>query len=59
MSTQRLSDIHETLAIKRSMEVRRDGCLLGLDHRIPNGTPVENYRFYIQRVWNIIERETL
>jgi hypothetical protein len=32
------------------------GCVLGLDHRIPNGTPLENYRFYIQRVWEILER---
>jgi hypothetical protein len=34
------------------------GCLLGLDHRIPNGTPLENYRFYISKVWEILERET-
>jgi len=20
----------------------------GLDHRIPNGTPIENYRFYVK-----------
>ena len=33
------------------------GCVLGLDHRIPNGTPLENYRFYIEKVWNIMERE--
>jgi hypothetical protein len=30
------------------------GCLLGLDHRIPNGTPLENYRFYSQKVWEMI-----
>ena len=28
-----------------------------LDHRIPNGTPLENYRFYIKKAWEIIERE--
>ncbi|HCE44421.1 MAG TPA: hypothetical protein DET40_12810 [Lentisphaeria bacterium] len=33
------------------------GCMLGLDHRIPNGTPLENYRFYIRKAWEIIERE--
>jgi hypothetical protein len=38
--------------------VRSGGCLLGLDHRIPNGTPLENYRFYISKVWEILERET-
>jgi hypothetical protein len=31
------------------------GCVLGLDHRIPNGTPLENYRFYIERVWELLE----
>jgi len=37
--------------------VRTGGCLLGLDHRIPNGTPLENYRFYIARAWEILDRE--
>jgi len=32
------------------------GCMLGLDHRIPNGTPLENYRFYIDKAWEIIQR---
>jgi hypothetical protein len=32
------------------------GCVLGLDHRIPNGTPLENYRFYIRKAWEIMER---
>ena len=34
------------------------GCVLALDHRIPNGTPLENYRFYVEKVWEIIDRET-
>jgi uroporphyrinogen-III decarboxylase len=38
--------------------VRSGGCLLGLDHRIPNGTPLENYRFYIAKVWELLARET-
>ncbi|MBC7235400.1 MAG: hypothetical protein H5T69_06125 [Chloroflexi bacterium] len=37
--------------------VHSGGCLLGLDHRIPNGTPLENYRFYIRKVWEILDRE--
>lgn len=37
--------------------VRTGGCILGLDHRIPNGTPLANYRFYIGKAWEIIERE--
>jgi len=31
------------------------GCLMGLDHRIPNGTPIANYRYYIRKVWEILE----
>ena len=26
----------------------------GLDHRIPNGTPLANYRFYLQKVWEML-----
>src|ERR1051326_7558431 len=37
--------------------IRTGGCVLGLDHRIPNGTPLENYRFYIQKAWEILDRE--
>jgi hypothetical protein len=37
--------------------VRSGGCVLGLDHRIPNGTPLEHYRFYIDTAWKIMERE--
>jgi hypothetical protein len=33
------------------------GCVLALDHRIPNGTPLDNYRFYIDRAWRIMNRE--
>ncbi len=38
--------------------IRTGGCVLGLDHRIPNGTPLVNYRFYINKIWEIIERES-
>ena len=37
--------------------VRSGGCVLGLDHRIPNGTPIANYRFYVQKAWEIMNRE--
>ncbi|MBN1674941.1 MAG: hypothetical protein JXR37_28120 [Kiritimatiellae bacterium] len=37
--------------------VASGGCVLALDHRIPNGTPLENYRFYLQKAWEIMERE--
>jgi hypothetical protein len=36
--------------------VKTGGCVLGLDHRIPNGTPLANYRFYIAKAWEILER---
>lgn len=41
-------------AIRRELEhklqplMRRGGTVFGLDHRIPNGTPIENYRFYVR-----------
>ena len=37
--------------------VASGGCVLGLDHRIPNGTPLANYRFYIEKAWEILDRE--
>jgi uroporphyrinogen-III decarboxylase len=37
--------------------VQSGGCILALDHRIPNGTPLENYRFYIDKAWEILDRE--
>jgi hypothetical protein len=33
--------------------VESGGCVLALDHRIPNGTPLENYRFYVEQVWKM------
>lgn len=35
--------------------IESGGCVLALDHRIPNGTPLENYRFYIEQVWRLLE----
>ena len=35
--------------------VATGGCVIALDHRIPNGTPLENYRFYLQKAWEIME----
>ncbi len=37
--------------------IRSGGCMLGLDHRIPNGTPLAHYRFYIEKAWEIMRRE--
>ncbi len=38
--------------------VKTGGCVLALDHRIPNGTPLENYKFYLQAAWEIMNRES-
>ena len=51
-------EIEAELEYKIPPLVRSGGCVLGLDHRIPNGTPLENYRFYIEKAWEIMERET-
>jgi hypothetical protein len=37
--------------------IQTGGCIFGLDHRIPNGTPLEHYRFYVQHMWELIKRE--
>ena len=51
--------IEAELEYKAPPMVRSGGCILGLDHRILNGTPLEAYRFYIHKVWEILERESL
>ncbi|MBT4140135.1 MAG: hypothetical protein HOE48_19615, partial [Candidatus Latescibacteria bacterium] len=51
-------EITAELEYKIPPMINTGGCILGLDHRIPNGTPLKNYRFYLQKVWEIIERET-
>lgn len=50
-------DILRELEYKIPPMVASGGCKLGLDHRIPNGTPLENYKFYIQKSWEILNRE--
>ncbi|MBF0246051.1 MAG: hypothetical protein HQL31_12410 [Planctomycetes bacterium] len=37
--------------------VKSGGCVFALDHRIPGGTSLENYRFYLSKVWEIMRRE--
>ena len=32
------------------------GMVFGLDHRIPNGTPLALYRYYVDKVWEILTR---
>ena len=39
--------IREELERKLVPSVTKGGCVLGLDHRIPNGVSIENYRYYV------------
>lgn len=34
--------------------MRRGGVVFGLDHRIPNGTPLESYRFYVDTLREVL-----
>ena len=47
-------EITRELEHKLPLMIQSGGCVLGLDHRIPNGTPLENYRFYIRTAWDIL-----
>ena len=50
-------EITEELEYRIPPMVKSGGCVLALDHRIPNGTPLENYKFYMQKAWEILDRE--
>jgi Uroporphyrinogen decarboxylase (URO-D) len=39
--------------------VASGGCVLALDHRIPNGVPLENYKYYLAKLQEIIAREEM
>lgn len=56
LSRSRL-EILEELEYKIPPMVHSGGAVLGLDHRIPIGVPLENYRFYIEKAWEILNRE--
>jgi hypothetical protein len=49
-------EITAELEYKIPPMLKSGGCVIALDHRVPNGTPLANYRFYIQKVWEIIEQ---
>ena len=51
------ADILRELEYKIPPMVQTGGCVIALDHRIPNGTPLEHYRFYLRKVWEIMDRE--
>ncbi len=39
--------IRDELEYKMQPLMQQGGCVFGLDHRITNGTPIENYRYYV------------
>lgn len=41
------ADIDRELHYKIQPLMQTGGVVFGLDHRIPNGTPIENYRYYV------------
>jgi len=43
------SEIDRELEYKMQPLMRTGGTIFALDHRIPNGTPLENYRYYVRR----------
>jgi hypothetical protein len=51
------TDIDRELERVVPMMVRTGGVMLSLDHRIPNGVPLANYRHYINKLRQIITRE--
>ena len=40
--------IRAELEYKLSPEMQGGGIVFALDHLIPNGVPIENYRYYVQ-----------
>lgn len=47
-------DIRRELEYKMQPLMQQGGMVFGLDHRIPNGTPLENYRYYVNTAREIL-----
>jgi uroporphyrinogen-III decarboxylase len=41
-------EIRRELEYKMQPLMQQSGTIFGLDHRIPNGTPLQNYRYYVE-----------
>ena len=52
------AEIAQELEYKIPPMVASGGCVLSLDHRIPGGSSLSNYRFYIAKAWEVMERES-
>jgi uroporphyrinogen-III decarboxylase len=48
-------DIDRELEYKLPPMIRSGGYVIAMDHRLPNGALLENYRYYVKRVWEIME----
>jgi uroporphyrinogen-III decarboxylase len=46
--------IRAELEYKLQPSMRTGGMVFGLDHRIPNGTPIANYRYYVKTAREIL-----
>ncbi len=46
--------IRKELEYKMQPMMREGGMIFSLDHRIPNGTPLENYRYYVDTAREIL-----
>lgn len=56
--TKTKAEIDRELEYKVPAMIRSGGgCVLSLDHRVPAEVPLENYRYYIGKMWEIIRRE--
>lgn len=47
-------EIRKELEYKLQPIMQQGGMVFGIDHRIPNGTPLENYRFYVNTVRELL-----
>ena len=47
-------EIRAELEYKLQPAMREGGMVFGLDHRIPNGTPIDNYRYYVRTAREIL-----
>ena len=44
-----IDDVERELCRVICPEMLGGGTIFALDHRIPNGVPIENYRYYVKR----------
>lgn len=55
---QSKDEILKELEYKMQSFMQKGGVAFGLDHRIPNGTPLENYRYYVKTAKKLLNKKT-